>query len=118
MAADAYLADCFARHTPPHVSELASRLCVSPTSLSRNFAADVGAGVSGFLKAAQLARAQALLETTDLSIAVVASSAAFGTRVTFFRAFKRATGLTPEQHRTHAQRVGDVNGILPQEDVH
>ena len=102
-AAVRYLEQCFARQTPPHVNEFARETGVSPRSLARAFAAEIGCGVSEYFRKARVARAQHLLATTDLPINAVAYAAGFGTRVTLFRAFKRATGLTPEEFRALAR---------------
>jgi transcriptional regulator GlxA family with amidase domain len=98
-AADQYLARCFADGTPPHVNEFAREHGLTPRSLGRYFLAEVGVHVSSYFKAARVERAQQLLGTTDLSLNAIAYAAGFGTRVTFFRAFKRATHLTPEEFR-------------------
>lgn len=100
VEADRYLHECFARETAPHINELARRLGLSATALSRAFRAEQGVALSPYLKRARVLRAQQLLTTTDLPTASIAYAAGFGTRVTFFRAFRRATGMTPDEYRS------------------
>jgi len=98
-AADAYLADCFARETPPHVNEFAMRCQLPTAAFSRGFLAAVGEQPSAYLKRRQVERAAKLLRTTNLTMNAVGYAAGFGTRMSFFRAFRRATGKTPQQYR-------------------
>jgi transcriptional regulator GlxA family with amidase domain len=98
-AADAYLAECFQRKTPPRASELAANLTVSAHHLSRTFQKLVGTPLSLYLMHGRIAHAKYLLRTSQLSMNEVACAAGFGTRVTFFRAFRRATGVTPSDFR-------------------
>jgi transcriptional regulator GlxA family with amidase domain len=44
--------------------------------------------------------AQQLLDSTTLSTTEIAYCAGFGTRRTFFRVFRRITGMTPAQFRS------------------
>jgi AraC-like DNA-binding protein len=67
--------------------------------LSRIFRALVDTPLSVYLKAGQIAHAKQLLRRTRLSVNEIAYAAGFGTRNTFFRAFRRATGLSPTQYR-------------------
>ena len=71
---------------------------------SAAFVSECGERPSAYLKRAQLERALQLLETTDLPLDEVARCAAFGTQVTFFRAFGRAFGCTPAQHRSRVSK--------------
>ncbi|HEX2138781.1 MAG TPA: AraC family transcriptional regulator [Woeseiaceae bacterium] len=100
VEADRYLAECFANESAPHINELAARVGLSPTALSRAFRAEEGVALSEYLKIARVARARQLLATTDLPTAAIAYAAGFGTRVTFFRAFRRSTGMTPDEYRS------------------
>lgn len=100
-AADLYLAECFARRTAPHVNEFARQIGIAQRFLGRLFAAEAGMRIAPYFKNAQLERAKELLMGTDLPVTTIADAAAFGTRVTFFRAFKRATGVTPDEFRSH-----------------
>lgn len=104
-AADRYLNDCFTAGTPPHVNEFALAMGVSPRSLGRAFRAETGVGVAAYFKNARIARARDLLISSDLSLNAIADAAGFGTRATFFRAFKRATGQTPDDFRAEYRRT-------------
>ena len=103
QAADEYLAWCFERETPPHVAELATRLGITAPRLTQAFRAAVHIAPSAYLKDAQIARARELLRDTPLPLGQVAQRCGFGTRVSFFRSFRRATGITPTQFRMRAQ---------------
>lgn len=98
-AADAYLANCFACKTTPEVKELAAQQQLSPSRLSRTFHRVVGIPLSKYFKHAQIERAKTLLRETPLSTTRVAYASGFGTRNTFFRIFRRRTGLTPGEFR-------------------
>lgn len=98
-AADEYLRTCFAQRTPPHVGELARLAGLTLPQFSAAFLAESGERPSVYLKRAQLTRARELLETTSFPLDEVAGAAAFGTHVTFFRAFRKAYGSTPAEYR-------------------
>lgn len=100
-AAETYLSHCFETQSPPHVSELAAILGLTLRQLSDAFLAEVGERPAAYLKRRQIARAEELLEAGQLSTTQIAYCAGFGTRASFFRAFKRITGCTP---RTHQKR--------------
>ena len=107
--ADRYLAICFQRQTPPRASELAAVFDIPAHQLTRAFRRVLQTTPSAYLKNAQLALAKLLLTTTVLSMNEVAYAAAFGTRMSFFRAFRRASGMTPAQYRTQAMLL-DMHG--------
>ena len=90
---------CFDRETPPHVNELARSLRMSLGAFSRAFTTECGEHPSEYLKRAQVARAKTLLATTDLPLNQAGYRSGYGTRVSFYRAFKRATGVTPRKYR-------------------
>jgi len=98
-AADRYLGACFEEETPPHVSELAASLNIPAHQFTRLFRSETGMTPSAYLKSGQIRRAQDLLQTTALSMNGVGYASGFGTRMTFFRAFRRATGVTPAEYR-------------------
>jgi AraC family transcriptional regulator len=72
--------------------------------LSRTFVSTYGLSLSNYLKRRQLAHAERLLETSRLSTTRIAYLAGFGTRRTFYRAFRRDTGLSPDQYRRNRRR--------------
>jgi AraC family transcriptional regulator len=103
-AVDHYLHRCFSLEEAPRVSELAALLGVTREKLSREFAAEYGVAVSVYLKRRQLAHAERLLETSALSTTRIGYLAGFGTRRTFYRAFRRDTGMSPDQYRRKRSR--------------
>lgn len=96
---DRYLQGCYATENTPRVSELAKILGTSRESLSRRFAGATGLSLAGYMKERQLEYAKALLSTSALTTQNIAYGAGFGTRRTFFRAFLRATGVSPACYR-------------------
>lgn len=92
------------RATPPHVNELAVRLGVSPSQLSRKFAREVGLPASTYLKGRRVACAQRLLTDQSLTVEEIARRCGFGTATTFHRWFARATGMTPGDFRRSRQK--------------
>lgn len=101
---DRYLQRCFAAEETPRVSELAEQLGVTREKLSREFAAEQGLSPSAYLKRSQIVHAERLLEDSSLSTTRIAYESGFGTRRTFYRAFRRATGMSPDQHRRISRR--------------
>ena len=100
--AERYVTECQAIRTSVRASELAQRLNLSPTQLAREFRDAVGVNVGDFLKERQLDLAKTLLITTDLSAARIGIDAGFGTARSFFRAFRRVYGMTPNAYRSWA----------------
>ena len=99
-----YVAYCCAVETPPRVSELAQLAGLSACTLMRQFRREYDLTLAEVLKETQLAYAMEMLETSDLSTTKVAYACGYGTRRTFFRAFQRATGMTPAEYREIARR--------------
>ncbi|MEO8382944.1 MAG: helix-turn-helix transcriptional regulator [Acidobacteriota bacterium] len=94
-----YLRHCFATEESPRVSELAARLGATRERLSREFAAQCGVSLSAYLKRRQIRHAQELLTASRLSTTRIGYASGFGTRRTFYRAFRRGIGLSPDQYR-------------------
>jgi AraC-like DNA-binding protein len=102
--AESYLVECVKAASPPRASELAAQLNITPVRLTREFRGCVGSNISVFLKTRQLELAKLLLTRTDLSTEAIAVRAGFGTPRTFYRAFRRSTGMTPTTFR-HERNV-------------
>ena len=103
-----YLNACYSIESPPRVSELADKLGLSVGQLSKLFRRLYGGKLSDFFKTRQVEYAEELLRDTSLTVTKVAYKAAFGTRRTFFRTYRRIKGVTPEQYRARiaSLRVG------------
>ncbi len=94
-----YVMGCMRREDTPRASELATHFGVTPSHLSRAFRARYGAALSDYMKALQVRHAQKLLRTTALDTTRIAYACGFGTRRTFFRAYRRMTGNSPLMYR-------------------
>jgi len=99
-----YLRRCFSDEETPRVSELAILLGMTRERLSRDFVAAYGVALSAYLKRRQIRHAKRLLAASDLSTTRIGYLCGFGTRRTFYRAFRRSTGQSPDQYR-RAQNV-------------
>jgi AraC-like DNA-binding protein len=96
---DRYLRECFGAEQTPRVSELAVQRGVTRERLSREFVSAYGVALSAYLKRRQIRHAQRLLATSALSTTRIGYQCGFGTRRTFYRAFRRDTGMSPDQYR-------------------
>jgi transcriptional regulator GlxA family with amidase domain len=89
---------------PLTVDTLAARARMSSRSFARHFRATTGTTPHRWLLEQRLQRAELLLETTDLTIDVVAQRSGFGSADTLRHHFARRRGTTPNAHR-HAFRT-------------
>jgi transcriptional regulator GlxA family with amidase domain len=96
---ETYLDACFARESPPRVSELARVLGIARERLVETFCEHIGMKPGDYLRRRQIALARQLLKRTKSPVDRVGYMVGFGTRRTFFRVFHRMTGLTPAQFR-------------------
>ena len=106
-----YLDACYKLESPPRVSELADKLGLSVGQLSKLFRRLYGGKLSDYFKARQVEYAETLLRDTTLTVTKVAYKAAFGTRRTFFRTYRRVKGETPEQYRAHVQAAASLGSV-------
>lgn len=89
---------------PLTVSTLADQAGMSARSFARHFLATTGTTPHRWLLEQRLQRAELLLETTDLTVDVVAQRAGFGSADTLRHHFARRRGTSPHAHR-HAFRA-------------
>lgn len=81
------------------VEQLAARAMVSPRSFARHFRAATGATPHAWLLTQRVARAQLLLETTDLPVDEVARRSGLGAATTLRHHFGRRVGTSPQAYR-------------------
>lgn len=81
------------------VPRLAARALMSERTFARRFRAETGTTPGAWLARQRLARAQELLETTDLSVEEVAARSGFGTAAGLRHHFSRALRTTPLAYR-------------------
>ena len=86
------------------LSEAANQIHVSPSYLSRVFAACDGRGFNGYLSWYRIQRAKDRLNCSDSSIAGVAAASGFGDVRHFLRVFKKVEGRTPSEYRLQVMR--------------
>jgi AraC-like DNA-binding protein len=104
-AIEEYLQRCYRSRSPARVSELADLLGASRAYLSTAGTAILGVRLNQALRLRQLAYAARLLRETDLSIAEIATAAAFGTERSFYRTFRRHYGTTPAAYRENPDKL-------------
>lgn len=86
-------------HRPLNVETLASRAAMSPRTLERSFAREIGRSPARFLLEARIGQARRLLATTSRSLDQVARSAGFASADAMRRAFRRFDGSLPRSFR-------------------
>ena len=82
------------------VQEIADRLGVSRSHLSRAFKAAHGMTILEYLLGVRLAHAMRLLDETDLSITEISRQVGFNNSNYFFHKFKEKFNQTPSQYRS------------------
>ena len=81
------------------IDNVAERLGVSRRYFTRLFRKSTGASWLTHVRALRVKHAQQLLQTSAREIAVVAFESGFEDLSSFYRAFKRETGISPQQWR-------------------
>lgn len=84
---------------PLSLALLAKELGYSQSHLSRCFKAEMGVGISQYIRAARVEKAKVMLETSSQPIFEIASSLHFSCSSHFSNSFKEFTGLLPQQWR-------------------
>ncbi|MFI6866876.1 GlxA family transcriptional regulator [Nocardia sp. NPDC050406] len=99
-ALDGLLAWADARlETPLSVADLAARLNVSPRTLARRFADQLGTSPGAWLLSRRVDRARTLLEETDLPVEAIATRVGLASAVNLRRRFRAQVGTTPGAYR-------------------
>lgn len=89
----------------PDVDAAAKRTGLSRRSFTRHFRTAMGLTYVEWLTQERVQAAQSLIETTRLSLAEIAAHAGFNSPVAFTQAFRKLTGLTPNQWKASFRRM-------------
>lgn len=81
------------------VGDLAAHLSVSPRTLARRFADQIGMSPGAWLLTRRVAEARTLLEETDLSVEAIAARVGLTSAVNLRRRFRAQVGTTPGAYR-------------------
>ena len=84
---------------PINVADLARRSAMSPRTFFRRFNDQLGMPPSAWLQNERVARARALLEAGELSLAEIAAQCGYESQETFRAAFRRVTSAPPGEYR-------------------
>jgi transcriptional regulator GlxA family with amidase domain len=86
-------------HAPLPVAELARRALMSKRSFARRFTAATGTTPHAWLVGLRLARAEELLETTDLPVEEIARQVGYASAAVLREQFVRRRGVPPRAYR-------------------
>jgi AraC-like DNA-binding protein len=102
-----YLNECYRKRALATTKELALRIERNRSTYSRKATKILGKSLLAAMRESQLEEATKLLATTHLSLAEIAARSGFGeVESTFFRCFRRAFGITPNEYRkVHEKRT-------------
>jgi len=93
---------------PVTVAELADRAAMSPRTFARRFLASTGTTPLAWITGERVRLAQRLLETTALSVDVIARDSGFGTADNLRKHFGRTLRTTPQAYRQAFRRPAIV----------
>lgn len=85
--------------TPLSVADLARHLGVSPRTLARRFADQLGTSPGAWLLSRRVTAARTLLEETDLPVEAIAARVGLASAVNLRRRFRAQVGTTPGAYR-------------------
>lgn len=86
------------------VEVLAAQASMSPRTFARFFVRETGLTPAAYVEELRVEAAQRLLETSDLTVAVVADRVGLKHPEVLHRAFRRRVGTTPDRYRQHFSR--------------
>lgn len=87
------------------LKDVADEVFLSQNYLSELFKKETGEGFYEFLSNYRIKRAKEMLITTNLKIYEVAESVGYNDSITFGRAFKKITGITPNSFRNNKVKL-------------
>ncbi|RAV16118.1 helix-turn-helix domain-containing protein [Paenibacillus contaminans] len=89
------------RYEDPDMSltELGDRFQINPSFLSRIFKEEIGVNITDYLIATRVEKAKQLLRDTQDTVQSISAKVGYVHAISFIRAFKKTTGLTPGEFR-------------------
>ena len=87
------------------IEQVASSVFLSRYQFSKMFSEAVGQTPCDFLRHIRIERAKSLLETTNLSMTVIADQSGLGEPAYFARTFRAVAGMTPSEYRRQARKI-------------
>jgi AraC-like DNA-binding protein len=84
---------------PWTIEQLARRVALSRAALAKRFKDALGQTVFQYLTRIRMHRAEVLLRSSRRSLSSIAHQVGYGSDLTFSKAFKRETGMTPGRFR-------------------
>lgn len=81
------------------VKQISVDLGLNPNYISQLFSNEYGENLSAVIERKRIERACELIKNTNMKIQVIAESVGYSTDVSFRRAFKRVTGMSPSEYR-------------------
>ena len=81
------------------IRDLAQQVHMSESHFSHQVKALLGVAPKTYVREQRIARARELLHSTALSVEEIAALLGYDAPTSFFRAFKRVTGITPGEFR-------------------
>ncbi|MCX2184168.1 helix-turn-helix domain-containing protein [Streptomyces sp. SKN60] len=98
---------------PLTLKDLARHAHMSERTFTRRFRAEVGTSPLKWLIQCRLGHARHLLETTDLTVAGIATACGFGDPVTLRKHFHSHLGLSPLAYRAAHRAPAPAPGLVP-----
>ncbi|MET0336559.1 MAG: transcriptional regulator FtrA [Caulobacter sp.] len=95
---------------PLSIAQMADRAAMSERTFVRRFRQATGMAPGEWLIAARVDRARELLETTALSVELVAAESGFASPTTLRHHFRQRIGVSPRRYR---ERFGEVAEMMP-----
>lgn len=86
------------------VGNIAKRFNINPTYFSTIFKQQMGISFTEYLRNVRIEKACELLENSDMSTELIASSIGFNDVFYFYRVFKKVRGKTPTEYRKDFQK--------------
>jgi AraC-like DNA-binding protein len=86
-------------HSRITLKELADRLDLSESYLSKLFVTEVGMSISDYIREEKIDRAENMLKFSDYDIADIANYLSFSSQSHFTQTFEKQVGLSPKKYR-------------------